>query len=98
MISCRLLLSLSCIASRFGHLQAKFGTPADDFAKWRFSFVSRNQAELLQADNEVVYDRFYSRNYMGLEQPYLGIENDDKPKRAHQHRYTTFDKPVKINC
>ncbi|KAK1297540.1 Ubiquitin carboxyl-terminal hydrolase 12 [Acorus calamus] len=79
-------------------IQKKLQVPDEDFAKWKFAFLSLGRPEYLQ-DTDVVYSLFQRRDVYGAWEQYLGLEHSDTaPKRAYtanQNRHT-FDKPVKI--
>ncbi|XP_010519991.1 PREDICTED: ubiquitin carboxyl-terminal hydrolase 12-like [Tarenaya hassleriana] len=79
-------------------IQKKMHVPDEDFAKWRFAFMSMGRPEYLQ-DTDVVYNRFQRREVYGAWEQYLGLEHSDNaPKRAYavnQNRHT-YEKPVKI--
>ncbi|CAK9866222.1 unnamed protein product [Sphagnum jensenii] len=79
-------------------LQKKLQVPDEEFAKWKFAFLSLGRPEYLQ-DGDIVASRFQKRDTYGAWEHYLGLEHADMaPKRSHaanQNRYT-FEKPVKI--
>ena len=79
-------------------IQKKLRVPDEDFAKWKFAFMSMGRPEYLQ-DSDVVYNRFQRRDVYGAFEQYLGLEHTDTtPKRAYsanQNRHT-YEKPVKI--
>ncbi|KAK2640892.1 hypothetical protein Ddye_022655 [Dipteronia dyeriana] len=79
-------------------IQKKLQVPDDEFAKWKFAFLSLGRPEYLQ-DSDVVSSRFQRRDVYGAWEQYLGLEHSDSaPKRsyaANQNRHT-FEKPVKI--
>ncbi|XP_017984829.1 PREDICTED: ubiquitin carboxyl-terminal hydrolase 12 isoform X1 [Theobroma cacao] len=79
-------------------IQKKLQVPDEEFAKWRFAFLSLGRPEYLQ-DSDVVSTRFQRRDVYGAWEQYLGLEHSDNaPKRsytANQNRHT-FEKPVKI--
>ncbi|KAK3205536.1 hypothetical protein Dsin_019582 [Dipteronia sinensis] len=79
-------------------IQKKLQVPDDEFAKWKFAFLSLGRPEYLQ-DSDVVSSRFQRRDVYGAWEQYLGLEHSDSaPKRAYaanQNRHT-FEKPVKI--
>ncbi|XP_047317726.1 ubiquitin C-terminal hydrolase 12-like isoform X2 [Impatiens glandulifera] len=80
-------------------IQAKLQVADEEFAKWKFAFLSLNRPEYLE-DTDVVCSRFQKRDVYGAwEQQYLGLEHtDNTPKRVYpvnQNRHT-YEKPVKI--
>ncbi|XP_026426182.1 ubiquitin carboxyl-terminal hydrolase 12-like isoform X2 [Papaver somniferum] len=79
-------------------IQKKLQIPDEEFAKWKFAFLSLGRPEYLQ-DSDVVSSRFQRRDVYGAWEQYLGLEHSDSsPKRAYaanQNRHT-FEKPVKI--
>ncbi|KAG2334816.1 hypothetical protein Bca52824_005996 [Brassica carinata] len=79
-------------------IQKKLHVSDEDFAKWKFAFMSMGRPEYLQ-DSDVVYNRFQRRDVYGAFEQYLGLEHTDTtPKRAYsanQNRHT-YEKPVKI--
>ncbi|XP_031479052.1 ubiquitin C-terminal hydrolase 12-like isoform X2 [Nymphaea colorata] len=79
-------------------IQKKLQVPEEEFAKWKFAFMSLGRPEYLQ-DSDVVSSRFQRRDVYGAWEQYLGLEHSDTaPKRAYtanQARHT-FEKPVKI--
>jgi len=79
-------------------IQKKLQVTDEEFAKWKFAFLSLGRPEYLQ-DSDVVFTRFQRRDVYGAWEQYLGLEHPDTaPKRPHtanQNRHT-FEKPVKI--
>ncbi|XP_043699440.1 ubiquitin C-terminal hydrolase 13 isoform X5 [Telopea speciosissima] len=79
-------------------IQKKLQVPDEEFAKWKFAFLSLGRPEYLQ-DSDIVSSRFQRRDVYGAWEQYLGLEHSDSaPKRAYaanQNRHT-FEKPVKI--
>nr|KJB73308.1 hypothetical protein B456_011G226800 [Gossypium raimondii] len=79
-------------------VQKRLQVPDEEFAKWKFAFLSLGRPEYLQ-DSDVVSTRFQRRDVYGAWDQYLGLEHSDNaPKRsyaANQNRHT-FEKPVKI--
>ncbi|CAN8237138.1 unnamed protein product [Cochlearia groenlandica] len=79
-------------------IQKKLHVSDEDFAKWRFAFMSMGRPEYLE-DTDIVYSRFQRREVYGAFEQYLGLEHTDtNPKRAYaanQNRHT-YEKPVKI--
>ncbi|XVE68546.1 hypothetical protein DITRI_Ditri09bG0076600 [Diplodiscus trichospermus] len=79
-------------------IQRRLQVPDEEFAKWKFAFLSLGRPEYLQ-DSDVVSTRFQRRDVYGAWEQYLGLEHSDNaPKRsyaANQNRHT-FEKPVKI--
>ncbi|KAF2299873.1 hypothetical protein GH714_005290 [Hevea brasiliensis] len=79
-------------------IQNRLQVPDEEFAKWKFAFLSLGRPEYLQ-DSDVVSSRFQRRDVYGAWEQYLGLEHSDSaPKRAYstnQNRHT-YEKPVKI--
>ncbi|CAN0879148.1 Ubiquitin C-terminal hydrolase 12 [Linum grandiflorum] len=79
-------------------IQKKLQVADEEFAKWKFAFLSLGRPEYLQ-DSDVVTTKFQRRDVYGAWEQYLGLEHPDTaPKRPHtanQNRHT-FEKPVKI--
>ncbi|KAK4279205.1 hypothetical protein QN277_016942 [Acacia crassicarpa] len=79
-------------------IQQKLQVPDEEFAKWKFAFISLGQPEYLQ-DSDILSSRFQRRDVYGAWEQYLGLEHaDNAPKRPYtvnQNRHT-FEKPVKI--
>ncbi|KAK6926479.1 MATH/TRAF domain, partial [Dillenia turbinata] len=79
-------------------IQKKLQVPDEEFAKWKFAFLSLGRPEYLQ-DSDIVSGRFQRRDVYGAWEQYLGLEHSDNaPKRtyaANQNRHA-FEKPVKI--
>ncbi|KAK9939265.1 hypothetical protein M0R45_015967 [Rubus argutus] len=79
-------------------IQKKLQVADEEFAKWKFAFLSLGRPEYLQ-DSDIVSNRFQRRDVYGAWEQYLGLEHSDStPKRAYaanQNRHT-FEKPVKI--
>ncbi|CAN4120117.1 unnamed protein product [Withania somnifera] len=79
-------------------IQKKLQVPDEDFAKWKFAFLSLGRPEYLE-DSDILSSRFQRRDVYGAWEQYLGLEHPDyAPKRTHaayQNRHT-FEKPVKI--
>ncbi|XP_010519993.1 PREDICTED: ubiquitin carboxyl-terminal hydrolase 12-like isoform X2 [Tarenaya hassleriana] len=79
-------------------IQKKLHVPDEDFAQWKFAFMSMGRPEYLE-DTDVVYNRFQRRDVYGAWEQYLGLEHSDNgPRRAYavnQNRHT-YEKPVKI--
>ncbi|KAJ4979070.1 hypothetical protein NE237_009850 [Protea cynaroides] len=77
-------------------IQKKLQVPDEEFAKWKFAFLSLGRPEYLQ-DSDVVSSRFQRRDVYGAWEQYLGLEHSDSaPKRAYaanQNRHT-FEKPT----
>ncbi|KAJ4970538.1 hypothetical protein NE237_003637 [Protea cynaroides] len=78
-------------------IQKKLQVPDEEFAKWKFAFLSLGRPEYLQ-DSDIVSSRFQRRDVYGAWEQYLGLEHSDSaPKRAYaanQNRHT-FEKPGK---
>ncbi|KAJ8563428.1 hypothetical protein K7X08_031880 [Anisodus acutangulus] len=79
-------------------IQKKLQVPDEDFAKWKFAFLSLGRPEYLE-DLDILSSRFQRRDVCGVWEQYLGLEHaDGAPKRthaAHQNRHS-YEKPVKI--
>ncbi|CAN4119124.1 unnamed protein product [Withania somnifera] len=79
-------------------IQKKLQVPDEEFAKWKFAFLSLGRPEYLE-DSDILSSRFQRRDVYGAWEQYLGLEHpDNAPKRTHaayQNRHT-FEKPVKI--
>lgn len=79
-------------------IQKKLQIPDEEFAKWKFAFLSLGRPEYLQ-DTDIVSSRFQRRDVYGAWEQYLGLEHSDNaPKRsfaASQNRHV-YEKPVKI--
>ncbi|KAL3731878.1 hypothetical protein ACJRO7_028700 [Eucalyptus globulus] len=79
-------------------IQKKLQVPDEEFAKWRFAFLSLGRPEYLE-DTDVLSTRFQRRDVYGAWEQYLGLEHtDNAPKRSYavnQNRHT-FEKPVRI--
>ncbi|KAM3398747.1 ubiquitin C-terminal hydrolase 13 isoform X1 [Capsicum galapagoense] len=79
-------------------IQKKLQVPDEDFAKWKFAFLSLGRPEYLE-DSDILSNRFQRRDVYGAWEQYLGLEHpDNAPKRIHaayQNRHT-YEKPVKI--
>ncbi|KAH7561340.1 hypothetical protein JRO89_XS10G0213700 [Xanthoceras sorbifolium] len=64
-------------------IQKKLQVLDDEFAKWKFAFLSLGRPEYLQ-DSDVVSSRFQRRDVYGAWEQYLGLEHSDSaPKRAY---------------
>ncbi|PWA85934.1 MATH-like protein [Artemisia annua] len=79
-------------------IQKKLHVSDDDFAKWKFAFLSLGRPEYLQ-DMDIISSRFQKKDVYGAWEHYLGLEHPDTtPKRpftANQNRHT-YEKAVKI--
>ncbi|KAL8152397.1 hypothetical protein V2J09_010157 [Rumex salicifolius] len=79
-------------------IQKKLHVSDEEFAKWKFAFLSMGRPEYLQ-DTEIVSSRFQRRDVYGAWEQYLGLEHTDStPKRAYnanQNRHA-YERPVKI--
>ncbi|GMI70096.1 ubiquitin-specific protease 12 [Hibiscus trionum] len=79
-------------------IQKRLQVPDEEFAKWKFAFLSLGHPDYLQ-DSDVVSTRFQRRDVYGAWEQYLGLEHSDNaPKRsyaANQNRHS-YEKPVKI--
>ncbi|XP_057843456.1 ubiquitin C-terminal hydrolase 13 isoform X3 [Cryptomeria japonica] len=79
-------------------IQKKLQVSDDEFAKWKFAFLSLGRPDYLQ-DTDIVSSRFQRRDVYGAWEQYLGLEHSDNaPKRSYQTNQNrhTFEKPVKI--
>ncbi|EXC03812.1 Ubiquitin carboxyl-terminal hydrolase 12 [Morus notabilis] len=64
-------------------IQKKLQVLDDEFAKWKFAFLSLGRPEYLQ-DSDIVSSRFQRRDVYGAWEQYLGLEHSDNaPKRAY---------------
>ncbi|XP_068340698.1 ubiquitin C-terminal hydrolase 12-like isoform X1 [Pyrus communis] len=64
-------------------IQKKLQVPDEEFAKWKFAFLSLGRPEYLQ-DSAIVSRRFQRRESYATWEHCLGLEHSDKaPKRAH---------------
>ncbi|XP_021625341.1 ubiquitin C-terminal hydrolase 12 isoform X4 [Manihot esculenta] len=79
-------------------MRKKLQVPDEEFAKWKFAFLSLGRPEYLQG-SDIVSNRFQRRDVYGAWEQYLGLEHSDNaPKRSYaasQNRHT-IEKPVKI--
>ncbi|XP_069147745.1 ubiquitin C-terminal hydrolase 13-like isoform X11 [Solanum lycopersicum] len=79
-------------------IQKKLQVPDEEFAKWKFAFLSLGRPEYLE-DSDILFNRFQRKDVYGAWEQYLGLEHSDNaPKRinaAYQNR-PTYEKPVKI--
>ncbi|KAK4765694.1 hypothetical protein SAY86_026784 [Trapa natans] len=79
-------------------IQKKLQVPDEEFAKWKFAFLSMGRPDYLEED-EILSSRFQRRDVYGAWEQYLGLEHTDSaPKRSYavnQNRHT-FEKPVRI--
>eukprot|EP00252_Welwitschia_mirabilis_P016659 TRINITY_DN3688_c0_g1_i1.p1 TRINITY_DN3688_c0_g1~~TRINITY_DN3688_c0_g1_i1.p1 ORF type:complete len:1121 (+),score=247.00 TRINITY_DN3688_c0_g1_i1:261-3623(+) len=79
-------------------IKKKLQVPDEEFAKWKFAFLSLGRPEYLQ-DSDIVSSRFQRRDIYGAWEQYLGLEHTDNSlKRTHhlnQNR-NSFEKSVKI--
>ncbi|KAJ3675624.1 hypothetical protein LUZ60_004666 [Juncus effusus] len=79
-------------------IQKKLLVSDEEFAKWKFAFLSMSRPDYLQ-DTDVVSSRFQRRDVYGAWEQYLGLEHTDTtPKRAYQANQNrhVYEKPVKI--
>nr|QEP51817.1 ubiquitin carboxyl-terminal hydrolase 12-like protein [Pinus massoniana] len=79
-------------------IKKKLQVPDEEFAKWKFAFLSLGRPEYLQ-DTDVVYHRFQRRDVYGAWEQYLGLEHSDNTsKRIHQvsQNRHSFERSVKI--
>nr|GEZ88468.1 ubiquitin carboxyl-terminal hydrolase 12 isoform X6 [Tanacetum cinerariifolium] len=73
-----------------GRIQQKLAVPDEEFAKWKFAFLSLGRPEYLE-DTDVVSHHFQKRHGYGAWEQYLGLEHSDTtPKRA----FTSNQKPI----
>ncbi|KAK1296176.1 Ubiquitin carboxyl-terminal hydrolase 12 [Acorus calamus] len=64
-------------------IQKKLQVPDEDFAKWKFAFLSLGRPKYLQ-ETDVVYSLFQRRDVYGAWEQYLGLEHSNTaPKRAY---------------
>ncbi|THG12020.1 hypothetical protein TEA_020733 [Camellia sinensis var. sinensis] len=64
-------------------IQKKLQVPDEEFAKWKFAFLSLGRPEYLH-DTDIVSSRFQRRDVYGAWEQYLGLEHSDNaPKRAY---------------
>ncbi|PPD79942.1 hypothetical protein GOBAR_DD23136 [Gossypium barbadense] len=64
-------------------VQKRLQVPDEEFAKWKFAFLSLGRPEYLQ-DSDVVSTRFQRRDVYGAWDQYLGLEHSDNaPKRSY---------------
>ncbi|KAF5930201.1 hypothetical protein HYC85_031074 [Camellia sinensis] len=64
-------------------IQKKLQVPDEEFAKWKFAFLSLGRPEYLD-DSDIVSSRFQRRDVYGAWEQYLGLEHsDNSPKRAY---------------
>lgn len=79
-------------------IQRKLQVPDEEFAKWKFAFLSSGLPNYLQ-DLDILSNRFQRRDDAGAWEQYLGLKHsDDAPKRthaAHQNPHS-YGKPMKI--
>ncbi|CAA6658468.1 unnamed protein product [Spirodela intermedia] len=79
-------------------IQKKLQVSDEDFAKWKFAFLSLGLPEYLK-DSDIVSHRFQRRDIYGAWEQYLGLEHPDtSPRRAHtaNQNHHVFDRPVRI--
>ncbi|GKA37430.1 ubiquitin carboxyl-terminal hydrolase 12-like protein isoform X2 [Tanacetum coccineum] len=73
-----------------GRIQKKLGVPDEEFAKWKFAFLSLGRPKYLE-DTDVVSHCFQRIDVYGAWEQYLGLEHSDTtPKRA----FTSNQKPI----
>ncbi len=82
-------------------MQAKLGVPDEQFAKWKFAFVTNLRMPEYLEGEDVLASRFLRQATQGNNQDvsYLGLEHADTgPKQAHRKAstYTAYERPVKI--
>ncbi|GLT81910.1 hypothetical protein SLE2022_003340 [Rubroshorea leprosula] len=80
-------------------IQKKLLVPDEEFAKWKFAFLSLGRPEYLQ-DCDILFSRFQSRDVYGAWEQYLGLEHSDNaPKRSYAANQNchTFEQAVKID-
>ncbi|KAJ6869923.1 hypothetical protein NC652_035737 [Populus alba x Populus x berolinensis] len=74
-------------------IQKKLQVPDEEFAKWKFAFLSLGRPEYLQ-DSDVVFTRFQRRDVYGAWEQYLGLEHSDNtPKRSYAVNQGRADYP-----
>ncbi|KAH0777991.1 hypothetical protein KY290_009402 [Solanum tuberosum] len=77
-------------------IQKKLQVPDEEFAKWKFAFLSLGRPEYLE-DSDILSNRFQRKDVYGAWEQYLGLEHpDNAPKRIHaayQNR-PTYEKPI----
>jgi ubiquitin carboxyl-terminal hydrolase 7 len=79
-------------------IKKKLQVPDEEFAKWKFAFLSLGRPEYLQ-DADIVSHRFQRRDVYGAWEQYLGLEHSDNTsKRIHQvsQNRHSFERSVKI--
>ncbi|KAM3374314.1 ubiquitin C-terminal hydrolase 13 [Capsicum galapagoense] len=79
-------------------VKKKLQVPDEEFAKWKFAFVSLNCLEYLE-DLEILSSRLQRRGVSHAWEQYLGLEHaDGAPKKTHAaHKNPrSYEKPVKI--
>lgn len=79
-------------------IQTKLGISDEEYAKWKFAFVSIRYPPEYLNDDDVVAVRFAKAHTQQTSEPnYLGLEHEDKaPKRSTQSYRYTYERPVKI--
>ncbi|XP_060184871.1 ubiquitin C-terminal hydrolase 13-like [Lycium barbarum] len=61
----------------------KLQVPDEEFAKWKFAFLSLGRPAYLE-DSDILSNRFQRRDVYGAWEQYLGLEHpDNAPKRTH---------------
>ncbi|CAN4100824.1 unnamed protein product [Withania somnifera] len=79
-------------------IQKKLQVPDEEFAKWKFAYLSLGCPEYLE-DLNILSSHFQERDVSGIWEQYLGLEHaDGAPKRTHavhQNR-RPYEKPLKI--
>ncbi|KAK4358507.1 hypothetical protein RND71_020736 [Anisodus tanguticus] len=64
-------------------IQKKLQVPDEEFAKWKFAFLSLGRPEYLE-DSDILSNHFQRRDVYGAWEQYLGLEHPDSaPKRPH---------------
>uniref|UniRef100_A0A7N0VJD6 ubiquitinyl hydrolase 1 n=1 Tax=Kalanchoe fedtschenkoi TaxID=63787 RepID=A0A7N0VJD6_KALFE len=80
-------------------IQKKLWVPDEEFAKWKFAFVSLGRPEYLK-DSDILSSKFQMRrDVYGAWEQYLGLEHvDTTPKRfiGNQARSHSYEKPIQI--
>ncbi|XP_024017495.1 ubiquitin carboxyl-terminal hydrolase 12 isoform X2 [Morus notabilis] len=80
-------------------IQKKLRVPDDEFAKWKFAFLSLGHPEYLQ-DDDIVVSRFQREVVYGDWEQYLGLEHtDNAPKRSYTvNQDTTLVDAARGSC
>ncbi|KAG9144484.1 hypothetical protein Leryth_014518 [Lithospermum erythrorhizon] len=71
-------------------IQKKLRIPDEEFAKWKFAFISLGRPEYLE-DTDTLSTHFQRRDIYGAWEQYLGLEHTDyAPKRSHAANQVQF--------